>query len=423
MTSIPTARAATERESTISAQQLGEPDASILRSIAVIRLLLIVWMTIVLVVARGHLAESPLAIGAVATAGAWSAWMWWLNNQRPATPTIAGSLLGDPTKRTWLTTIELAIGAMLLTADRFVWDTNPGQRLASAWPLAAIFQFGVLRGRRAGALAGVALGLANGIAIAGSSAAIGSVREFARLNGDASRVTIGIASTIALYALAGYAAGAVTDRLRTAERTVSEAKVRAEVARELHDGVLQTLAIVQRRSEDADLAQLARDQERNLRSFLAGDLTATELTLGAAIRAQAQLAERRFGVHIQYATTLAETEDGDLGLSAHVVGEVAKAIGEALTNAGKHGEAKKITVFVDVEDAVNTPDDVLFVSVKDDGCGFDPVSTEEGRGIQQSIRARIEDIDGSVTVTSSPGSGTEVTLRMPLRPEFRIRSQ
>ena len=106
-----------------------------------------------------------------------------------------------------------------------------------------------------------------------------------------------------------------------------------------------------------------------------------------------------------------------------MVGEVAKAIGEALTNAGKHGEAKKITVFVDVEDAVNRPDDVLFVSVKDDGCGFDPVSTEEGRGIQQSIRARIEDIDGSVTVTSSPGSGTEVTLRMPLRPEFRIRSQ
>ena len=404
MTSVPTARGATERESTVSAQQLGEPDASILRSIAVIRLLLIVWMTIVLVVARGHLAESPLAIGAVATAGAWSAWMWWLNNQRPATPTIAGSLLGDPTKRTWLTTIELAIGAMLLTADRFVWDTNPGQRLASAWPLAAIFQFGVLRGRRAGALAGVALGLANGIAIAGSSAAIGSVREFARLNGDASRVTIGIASTIALYALAGYAAGAVTDRLRTAERTVSEAKVRAEIARELHDGVLQTLAIVQRRSEDADLAQLARDQERNLRSFLAGDLTATELTLGAAIRAQAQLAERRFGVSTR-------------GLRG------CQTIGEALTNAGKHGEAKKITVFVDVEDAVNTPDDVLFVSVKDDGCGFDPVSTEEGRGIQQSIRARIEDIDGSVTVTSSPGSGTEVTLRMPLRPEFRIRSQ
>lgn len=419
MTSVPTARGATERESTVSAQQLGEPDASILRSIAVIRLLLIVWMTIVLIVARGHLAEPPLAIGAVAAAGAWSAWMWWLNNQRPATPTIAGSLLGDPTKRTWLTTIELAIGAMLLTADRFVWDTNPGQRLASAWPLAAIFQFGVLRGRRAGALAGVALGLANGIAIAGSSAAIGSVREFARLNGDASRVTIGIASTIALYALAGYAAGAVTDRLRTAERTVSEATVRAEVARELHDGVLQTLAIVQRRSEDADLAQLARDQERELRSFLAGDITAAKQTIGAAIRACALLAERRFGLQVQYVTTIPDAAAGVGGLSPQLVDVVAKAVGEALTNAGKHGRAGRVTVFVDITGDESTPDvadnrEVIFVSIKDNGVGFDQSVAAEGRGIQQSIRARIDGVGGTTTIRSAPGHGTEVVLRVPL---------
>src|SRR6185436_19747251 len=79
-----------------------------------------------------------------------------------------------------------------------------------------------------------------------------------------------LASTTLLYALAGGVAGYMASLLRTAESEVAAARARENVARTLHDGVLQTLAIIERRSDDADLARMAREQERDLREFLFG---------------------------------------------------------------------------------------------------------------------------------------------------------
>jgi signal transduction histidine kinase len=77
---------------------------------------------------------------------------------------------------------------------------------------------------------------------------------------------------------------------------------------------------------------------------------------------------------------------------------------EALTNAAKHGGAQVVTVFVE------RGDDGVFVSVKDDGAGFDTEATPDGVGLARSIRARMREIGGRVEIESHPGSGAEVRL-------------
>ena len=83
------------------------------------------------------------------------------------------------------------------------------------------------------------------------------------------------------------------------------------------------------------------------------------------------------------------------------------AVGEALTNAGKHGPATRVVVYVEEDD-----DGHLFCSVKDDGPGFEPTSTAEGVGITRSIKGRIEGVGGTVEIVSAPGTGAEVRLRV-----------
>jgi signal transduction histidine kinase len=195
-----------------------------------------------------------------------------------------------------------------------------------------------------------------------------------------------------------------------------------EVARTLHDGVLQTLAIVERRSTDADLVALAREQEHELREFLfstrpdthrppagtgldGGATVGVAMDLGARLRAASAEAERRYGLRSDVVLT-----DPDAEVPEAVAVAVAGAVGEALTNAAKHGGAHRATVYVEAGD-----DGGLFCSVKDDGGGFDPATTPEGVGLSRSIRGRMADVGGSAAVESRPGRGAEVVLRLPGR--------
>jgi signal transduction histidine kinase len=224
-------------------------------------------------------------------------------------------------------------------------------------------------------------------------------------------------SKTGLYVLAAAVAGFVADRLRHAEREVSTARAREEIARTLHDGVLQTLAVVQRRSDDTALVSMAREQDQELRAFLfgtgsAGDGTAGDApTLAAALRDVAARTERHHGV-----ATAAVIADDLPDLPPGHVDAIAGAVGEALTNAAKHAEANRIVVFAEPDD-----DGGVFCSVKDDGVGFDPDSPSAGQGIARSIQARMHEAGGTAEITSRPGSGTEVRLRVPAAAPTRGR--
>jgi signal transduction histidine kinase len=195
----------------------------------------------------------------------------------------------------------------------------------------------------------------------------------------------------------------------TAERTARiRAQERAEVAAHLHDSVLQTLALIQRRADQPQqVIQLARAQERELRSWLFDGLPPGSAdgqgvtTLAGGVRLIQQEVEAQHGITVE-AVTVGDCElDDDLNA-------LLAAAREATVNAAKWSGAPAVALFAEVEPA----EVVLFV--RDRGRGFDPAAVPGDRkGLAESIRARVARHGGSVTVRSAPGEGTEVSLAMP----------
>ncbi|HEX4903085.1 MAG TPA: ATP-binding protein [Acidimicrobiales bacterium] len=287
---------------------------------------------------------------------------------------------------------ELVVGGLLVASDPWVFDDGRPQSFGGIWPLAGVLAVAVRAGARPAVAAGLALGVARGV---------GEVLD----GGDwsASRV-LAIASTGVLFALAGWAAAWAAQRLRRAERLVARSEARAEVAAELHDGVLQTLAVIQRRSGDADLVGMARSQEAALRRYLAdtggGDVGPTHVDV--LLRSVVADATSRFGLRVEVATVPPLPVLGPDGAAA-----LRGSIGEALANVAKHAGTDRAVVFAEAED------ERLVVSVQDDGAGYDPAVATE-RGLAGSVRRRIDAIGGTVEVRSRPGAGTTVTVEVPL---------
>jgi signal transduction histidine kinase len=187
----------------------------------------------------------------------------------------------------------------------------------------------------------------------------------------------------------------------------ARAEERADMAAHLHDSVLQTLALIQRRADQPQqVIQLARAQERELRSWLfdglpPGSADGQGLTLAGGVRLIQQEVEAQHGIAVE-AVTVGDCElDDDLNA-------LLAAAREATVNAAKWSGAPAVALFAEVEPA----EVVLFV--RDRGRGFDPAAVPGDRkGLAESIRARVARHGGSVTVRSAPGEGTEVSLTMP----------
>lgn len=340
-----------------------------------------IWMVVVAVVERDHLSHplpAALLIGAAFAV--------------TASASVMRAVVPGSSIRPATVVVELAVGAGLLVGSAVFQDGDQSQSLGSAWPLVGPLTAGLVFGPRIGIASGLALGVARG-----ASGFFGGPGVSA----------VAVVSSAVLYGLAGGVCGWVAARLRRSaanaalladmEASLAVAREREDVARTLHDGVLQTLAVVQRRSTDPELATLARRQELDLRTYLFGVEPAVDLL--ASLRDVAARHEQSLGTRV---TVVCPDELGHVG--SELIDAMRGAVTEALTNAAKHGRATNVTVFVERDD------DGIFVSVKDDGVGFDPESTDDGVGLARSIRARMREIGGRVEVDSRPGSGAEVRL-------------
>ncbi len=185
------------------------------------------------------------------------------------------------------------------------------------------------------------------------------------------------------------------ERIRSQER--------AEVAAHLHDSVLQTLALVQKRAADPrEVAALARRQERELRSWLnnAAAPADGQRWLAAALQAAAEEVEQAHGVAIDVVAV------GDAPLDRDAEALVAAAR-EAMLNAAKFaGDAGAVAVYAEATG------ERLEVFVRDRGPGFDPDSVPaDRRGVRESIVGRMERHGGRAAIHAAPGGGgTEVVL-------------
>jgi signal transduction histidine kinase len=289
---------------------------------------------------------------------------------------------------------EAGLAIWVLVADGWVYQGpkhvfQNGEDLAGSIPLVAAMA------------AGAALG-------PGPGAAIGALISFGRIGGSFAnghhmtglKDWLSLAATTVFYSLAGIVFGQIVRILRRVETEVIAAHAREEVARTLHDGVLQTLALVERRARDFDpeLAATARRSDRDLRAWLfQGDRGGT---LEQRLRAVAARLSRDHDLPISVSVIADEAQPSD-AMSAALAG----AVTEALNNAVKHADAKHIIVYAEIDD-----DGGAFVTIRDDGKGFDRAKARLGEGLVRSIEQRMQQVGGRCEVMSAINEGTEVRL-------------
>ncbi|MFD4654323.1 MacS family sensor histidine kinase [Kitasatospora sp. NPDC058444] len=266
------------------------------------------------------------------------------------------------------------------------------------------------------------------------AAASGSVIGVANILGHGGPTGDNI-HNIVLLLVAGCAVGYVIELARASEATLTRAlqveaatRERERLSRDIHDGVLQVLALVQRRGAEpcerpgsgADLAELGRlagEQERALRALMTGGPLPDRHVPGAEAAEPPDPEAPR-----DLTALLRPYADERITLSApgtpvllpgQAAGELAAAVGAAVDNVRRHaGERARAWILVEDEPEAVT------VGIRDDGPGFAPGRLGEaeraGRlGVSQSIRGRLLDLGGTAELYSAPGEGVEVELRVP----------
>ncbi|MFF6882303.1 MacS family sensor histidine kinase [Streptomyces sp. NPDC012421] len=324
------------------------------------------------------------------------------------------------TKRFLVADLTLALTGILLTplADAHA-QTVDGPTLPTIWTAGSVLAYAIKGGWRWAGLAS-------------SLVAVANIVERAHPTRDT-------VHNVVLVWVASIAIGYVVEVARASERTLARAleieaatRERERLARDIHDSVLQVLAMVQRRGtalggEAAELGRMAGEQEVALRTLVAGGLTRTshvseDESEGAVVRVVEVDDDPRDDTPVDLRTLLAPRAGARVTLAdpgvpvplpSGAARELAAAVGAALDNVRVHAGADA-RAWILVEDW----DDEVIVTVRDDGPGIPEgrlaEAEGEGRmGVALSIRGRLRDLGGTAELISVPGQGTEVELKVP----------
>ncbi|MFD8520481.1 MacS family sensor histidine kinase [Streptomyces capillispiralis] len=381
------------------------------RALAGYRILALVYAVGLFTTAHETFTRPWLAVGYFVLLAVWTA---------ATLPKVSGA--AACTKRFLTADLTIALAGILLTplADTHERVQAGGPTLPSIWTAGSVLAFAIKGGWRWAALASTLVAVANLVE-----------------RGSPARDTV---HNVMLVWVASIAIGYVVEVARASERTLARAleieaatRERERLARDIHDSVLQVLAMVQRRGaviggEAAELGRLAGEQEVALRTLVSGGLVpvsraSEDAARGAVVRAVEQDEDDSGDdgpvdlrtLLAPYAGALVSLAEpgAPVPLAPAAAREVAAAVGAALDNVRRHaGERARAWILVEDE-----PDEVI-VTVRDDGPGIPEgrlaQAEGEGRlGVALSIRGRLRDLGGSAELVSVPGQGTEVELKVP----------
>jgi PAS domain S-box-containing protein len=209
------------------------------------------------------------------------------------------------------------------------------------------------------------------------------------------------------------------------QRALAMAEERGRLARELHDGLGQTLGYVKMRAQLAcellaagelaqaeaylsNLVSVAQDAHTDIREYLLGvkATSPTERVFLSALQQYLWQFSRNYGIRTElHAPPVLDQQ----ALSPTAELQLLRIVQEALTNIRKYAQASRVHVTLLVDETVVT------LSVQDDGQGFDPAQPNDHGptfGLR-FMRERAEELHGALEVHSAPGQGTRVSVQIP----------
>jgi signal transduction histidine kinase len=369
------------------------------------------WVTTLAVSDSDNFRNLALLWGTITLTGVWTLWLTiGRSDRRDAVLWVDLALSG------WLTLVS----GLVVPAGEII-TSRPF--FATGYPLSTVLLWGVERGSLAGAVVGLTLSAGVILARPINEVALGDLPS-----GEAQNLV----GTVVNYFAAGAAIGLVTrlltDSARAAElandQLVQEREraarlaERESLARQIHDSVLQSLALVHKRGRElgrADtvsgddveqLAEIAGRQEAELRALILRE--PEEHSAGtASLRDALEEAGREIEAPKVTVSTV-----GALWLERRVVDEITAAVRQALNNVVEHAGATRASVFAESNGGR------IAITVRDDGTGFvydeQALMRDKKAGMLKSMKGRIEDLGGTMTVQSSAGIGTEIDFVVPV---------